>query len=288
MIRMIRLGVANGMKRENRSAISIILLWLFIVPPGLVVILWNYPPGQVNGLSIALFSLIGFLSVLFPIVRNGMPVLLVMWITMPAFLMYGLFVEMVVMQFSLLATLFVRRQKMLQVYRFCLYSLLFFFLSIISAIAFHAVGGEVGMLQFWLIFLAAYCYQFVHSFFYLIIRGAFNTFIKRQIALFSKSAVIESIIVLAILPLALTVYFLLQLLGVSTFFLIGIPFFGVTIITYLHDYSRKINRDLKQSVHVGSRLSTLLTEKEVIDQFIIEMSEFFGADFTYLFDHRDE
>ncbi len=275
------------MKSEQRSALLLPLLWLLIVPPGVVAILWNDPPGQVNGLYVTLFCLAGFFSVLFPIVRNGMPVLLVMWIAVPAFLLYGLFVEIVVMQVSLLAILVARRERMFEWTRYCLHSLLFFFLSIISSIAFHAVGGEVGTLQFWLLFFAAYCYQIVHTFFYQIIRGAYFTIRKRQPAFVSISAIVESMIVLAILPFALTVYFLLQLFGIGAFFLIGIPFFIVTIITYFNDHSRKLNRHLRQAVHVGGELSAVLTEEKLIDQFIVEVSEFFKIDFAYLFDHQD-
>lgn len=281
------IGVAEGMESAKRSTIYIILVWLCIVPPGMIIVLGNNSPGEVNWLYVALFSISGFLSVRFPIVRNGVPLFLVMWITVPAFLMYGLFAEMVVMQFSLLAHLFVWRGKTLKLYRFCLFSLLFFFLSIISALAFHAVGGEVGTLQFWPIIFAAYCYQIVHSLFYHMIRQAYFTLRKRQAIFPMKSAVAETIMVLAILPLALTVYFLLQLFGAGTFFLIGIPFFVVTIIMYRHDHSRKINHNLQRAVHVGSGLSALLSEKEVIDHFMVEMSELFKTDYTYLFDHQD-
>ena len=31
----------------------------------------------------------------------------------------------------------------------------------------------------------------------------------------------------------------------------------------------------------------LLTEKDVIDQFVIKVSEMFDAEYTYLFDHQD-
>ncbi|MCG7336992.1 GGDEF domain-containing protein [Sporosarcina sp. ACRSM] len=113
------------MKRERRSALLLTLLWLLIVPPGVVAILWNNPPGQVNGLYIALFSLAGFFSVLFPIITN------------------------------------------------------------------------------------------------------------------------------------------------------------------FYDHSRKLNRDLQRAVQVGGRLSALLTEEKVIDQFMVETSGFFKTDYAYLFDHQD-
>ena len=66
----------------------------------------NYPPTQVNWVTVAIFTIFSFLAIYFPIKRNESPIFLVMWLTIPAFLMYGLFVEIIVMQIAILATLF--------------------------------------------------------------------------------------------------------------------------------------------------------------------------------------
>ena len=49
--------------------------------------------------------------------------------------------------------------------RFFINSTLFIFLSIIAAIVFDIVGGEIGSIEFWPVIVAVFCYQFIHTVF---------------------------------------------------------------------------------------------------------------------------
>lgn len=67
----------------------------------------------------------------------------------------------------------------------------------------------------------------------------------------------------------------------------GIPFFFISLIIGLYKNSEKINNDLQQAGNIGNSLSELITEKAVIDQFVLKVSNMFNADYAYLFDHQD-
>jgi len=263
------------------------VLWLLTVPTGLIYIFLNYPPVQVNWMYVAVFIVFGFLTTYFPILWNGIPIFLVLWVTVPAFLMYGLFIEMIVMQISILAILLSLPSKLPLLQRFFINSMLFTFLSIIAAIVFDIVGGEIGSIEFWPVIVAVFCYQFIHTAFNNILLRLYAMYKKVTSPFFSKDLLVDYAIILVILPLSLTFYYLLQLVGGGSFFLIGIPFFFISLIVRLYNNSERINTDLRQAGDIGNGLSELLTEKAVIDQFVMEVSDMFDAEYTYLFDHQD-
>ena len=275
------------MKVANGSTMRYFILWLLTVPTGLIYVFLNYPPVQVNWMYVAVFMVFGFLTAYFPILRNGIPIFLVLWVTVPAFLMYGLFIEIIVMQISILAILLSLPSKLPLLQRFFINSTLFIFLSILAAIVFHIVGGEVGSIEFWPVIIAVFCYQFIHTVFNDVMLRFYAMYKKITSPFFSKDLLIDYAMILVVLPLSLTFYYLLQLVGAGSFFVIGIPFFFISLIIRLYNNSEKINIDLRQAGDIGNGLSELLTEKAVIDQFVMKVSDMFDAEYTYLFDHQD-
>ena len=67
--------------------------------------------------------------------------------------------------------------------------------------------------------------------------------------------------ILVVLPLSLTFYYLLQFVGAGAFFLIGIPFFFISLIVRLYNNSEKINSNLQQAGDIGHGLSGIIDGK---------------------------
>lgn len=276
------------MKAVKWSTIRLFFLWALIVPAGMVYAYMNDAPQEINWLYLVIFMIFGFLTVYYPIKRNGTPIFLVMWVTIPAFLMYGLFIEMIVMQISILAILFTFSNNQTKMHRFFINSILFYVLSITSAYVFNFVGGKIGSIEFWPIFIGIFCYQFFHTFIndiYLKIYSAYN---KIKLPFSTKDILLNYAKILVILPFSLTFYFLIKFIGVGAFLLLGIPFFFVTLIARLYNNSEKVNKNLQQAGDIGHKLSGKLKENEVIDQFVKNVSAMFNAEFSYLFDHNDD
>jgi len=209
-----------------------------------------------------------------------------MWVTVPAFLMYGLLIEVLVMQLSILARLFIT-SNLLTINRFFFNSILFFILSAGSAIIFYLVGGEIGSIEFWPILLAVFCYLLFHTIVNNIILKLYLAHQGNKLPNISKDYLFEYAAVLVLLPLSLSLYFLINIIGVAAFFLIGAPFLFITYILRLYNDSEKINDNLQQAGEIGHGLSNNLTEAKVIDQFVQKVSEMFDAEYVYLFDHQD-
>ncbi len=272
----------------NRSTIRYFFLWLLIVPYGLYYVFINFPPVHVNWSYIVILTTLSLLTVYFPIMGNGSPVFLVMWLTVPAFLMYGLFVEIIIMQIAILAILFSVRSPLTLPIRFFFNSILFFILSIIGAFTFNMMGGEIGSFRFWPVFLSVFAYQLTHTF---VNDWALRLYLryKKNSTIYSTKEIVANYgVVLVIVPLSLTLYFMIGIVGIGAFLLVGIPFFFITLVVRLYNNSEKINEYLRQTGDIGQEISTKMTEKEVIDQFVIKTSEMFHAEYVYLFDFKDD
>lgn len=264
-------------------------VWLLIVPTGIIYVFFNIPPSEVNWYYLSIFVMLGVLSMYFPILRGNKPVFLVMWVTVPAFLMYGLFVEILIMQVSVIALLFSFRNSLSYVHRFFANSILFFLLSVIAAFIFNAVGGEIRSLEFWPVVLGVFAYQLTHSLAKDTFLKIYTVYKKTTSTYLTKEFIAHYAIILVVcIPLSLILYFLLELTGISSFFLVGFPFFFIALVIRLYKNSEKINDSLQRAGDIGSELSAAKTEKEVIDQFIVKVSGMFGAEFAYIFDYKDD
>lgn len=223
------------------------IIWLLIVPPGMIYLLANQMPDEINVSYLILFVIFGVLTVLFPIKLNGEPVTLVMWVTLPAFLMYGLAVELVVMQLAIVATLFAVKSKVNIFQRFFFNSIMLFFLSVVSALAFYFVGGKIGSMQFWYVLMSAAVFRLIYTTTNIGLLKAYFQMRGLKNPLTIKDIAHEYASIILILPLALTFYFLLNLVGISSFLLLGFPFFVTITIIRLYGRSEKVNDSIKRA-----------------------------------------
>lgn len=270
------------------STISLFIIWLLIVPPGITYFFITQMPETINFTYVLLFIIFGMLTAFFPIMRNGQPITLVMWATLPAFLMYGIAVEMIVMQLSIFAILFVTRRHQKQLHRFFLNSIMMFILSLVAAGAFYVVGAQVGSMDFWSLLLGVAVYRLVHTTtnfgllnMYFEAKGFKNPYTAKDI-------VFEYATLILILPLALTFYLMLNIVGIASFLLLGFPFFMTITIIRLYSRTEKINEYIKKAGQIGSELSVMTDEELVSTQFIKKTSELFKADYVFLFSNHDQ
>lgn len=285
--RLINMGGRFLLKVINRSTVRVFIVWLLMVPPGLIFLFINYYPDEVNWLNLTLFTVFGMLTVYLSTTRNGKPILLVMWVTVPAFLMYGLLINVIIMQLSILAMLFTTHSKLPIINRFFFNSTLFFILSIGSALTFHLVGGKIGSIDFWPIVLTVFCYQLFHMIINYFVLNLYSSYQLNKSPSNTKNVLLDFAAVLVILPFSLTLYFLINFIGIGSILLIGIPFLFVILVLQLYSDSEKINNSLQQAGDIGHGLSNNLTEVKVTDQFVQKVSGMFNAEYAYLFDHKD-
>lgn len=272
----------------KNTTVQLGIIWLLVVPPLMIFLLENYFPQHLNWLYIGTIALLAFLTVLFPIKQNDKTILLVVWITVPAFLLYGLIVEIIVTQIALFAKFFYNKKESDKLQQLLFNSLLFFVLSFIAANAFYFAGGEIRTMDFGQLVLSVGVYQVVHKGLHDLAKRGYANYTGARNVYFSKAMVIENMMVLLILPFTIALYYLVQFIGYGGFLLLGIPFFFIIIVSRLYNRTEKINKDLQLVGAIGHELSQGLTEAQVIDQFVENVSEMIQADYTYLFDHQND
>ncbi len=272
----------------KNKTIHLLIIWLLIIPPVIIYLAVHHWPSHLDWLYFIIIILLSFLSALFPVNLNGKPVYLTLWITVPAFLLYGLLIEIIAMQVIVWTILFSNRKQKFEASKFLFATLVFFFISLVSAATFHLVGGEIGMMDFWPLVAAVIVYQLTQRIMYILIYSVYYKIRKRLQNSFFRWILIETMIIFLISPFILTLYFLLNFIGVGSFLLLGIPFFFLVSVIRRYTNTKKINQALEQASAIGQRISHNTTENAVIDEFVESVARMFEADFTYLYDYSED
>ncbi|MDW0109654.1 GGDEF domain-containing protein [Sporosarcina aquimarina] len=275
------------MNLKGRPMVVLLLLWILIVPTGIVFLLSTQPIPDVNMLWITLSIFFGFLSIYFPIIYNGKSVILFVWFTLPIFLLYGLTTELLLTQIIVALAVFARYKTGDVLYRFLYNSLAYFLLSIAAAAAYFLTGAEVGEMSFWLLIGSVLVYQIVYSLLYDGIFKLYSVLTGRTRLDTLKETILLYLRMIMAVPLALSLYLLLIHYGFIGFLLIGIPFFTVTIILRLNTHKEDLNSYIQAVGEIGQQLAKMTTEETVIDKFMSETAALFRADYLYLFDNHD-
>lgn len=266
-------------------------IWLLIFPSGLWITYQLYPPhifGQ--EMDISVFLILAFFVAASPMVINGSPIFLIQWVAWAVFLTFGLFVEVILVQLTLLV-LFARvRISKEQLFRIPLNSIMFLFVSFLSGAIYYYLGGQSGVglneinHSLWLIPVYPILNYILNHFFI----GLINLILysgKRKT--FGIDFIWETLTTLMTFPMGFILYTLYMEIGVVALIFVGIPFASLSIILNLYHSSRKINKLLQKATDIGHQLAERLNVDEVLDLFIQKLTEMLPVDYAYILDIVD-
>lgn len=272
---------------------SIWFSWLLIVPVGLWLTYQVYPPA--NNISLLeVFTFLVLMSVVasMPMVVNNTPIFLIQWVSLAVFLSYGIFVEMVLMQISVLILLMRLRVQKSDIYRFPLNSLMFFIVSLVSGLIFYALGGTHGA------HLADDPYTYILGTVYGISNYSVNTLflillqavvLKLKGPYFGKDFIWETVTTLITFPIGFILYELYHSeMGLYSLLFVGIPFASLSIILSLYYSSGKVNHFLQSAAEIGHQLAERLKPNDVLDLFVQKVIEMLPVDYAYILDVVDD
>ncbi|MBT2582434.1 sensor domain-containing diguanylate cyclase [Planococcus sp. ISL-109] len=262
------------------------MLWALVVPAGLYLTYQYYPPEVLFEWELVAFAAFAVVTALLPLNINGTPMYLVQWVTIAVFLKYGLFIEILMSQLTMLVLLFRTRNAVARSERFTFNSLMFFVLSAFSGLVFFFAGGEIGSTNFAHIVLYGLLYQLIYLTANHLYLYADDVLTKSPKSFISLDSIWDFLITLLIFPYAITLYVLDASIGVYALVLLGLPFMVMTVVLRLYNSSEKINIDLKKAGNIGHQLADRLSQDEVIDQFIKHVATMFKTDYAYVIDYR--
>lgn len=282
----------EGEKIVSSQAKKIIwVLWLLIFPAGSMLTYHFYPPdfsGQ--GISLFAFFILMFFVSSMPLVINNTPIFLIQWVTMAVFLTFGLFAEMIMVQLGILVLLLRLKIQKDQLFRLPLNSLLFFTLSLLSGLAYFAMGGKIGVdlienpQYFWI----AAAYPVIHFTLNQVLISVIQAALYgRKISFLEKDLIWETVTSLITFPIGLILYILYSEVGILALLFVGVPFVSLSIILHLYYSSEKVIDYLQKAADIGHQMAERLDVNEVMELFILKLSEMLPVDYAYILDIKD-
>lgn len=262
-------------------------LWTLIVPAGLVLVYNFFPPTVADPWNLLAYVLFFVLMSLMPMNINGASTFLIQWVTVALFLKYGIFIEILVSQLSMLIVLYRSRTNEEQSLRIPFNSLMFFLVSLIAGLAYLAAGGEIGSLELAHVIVYGLIFQVVSVLSNQVIYHLYDSTTGNRNKFFSIDAVWDFVLMLVIFPYAIGLYMFESYIGITALVLLGVPFFIVTAVLKMYNNSEQVNIDLKKAGAIGHQLATRLEPGEVLDQFVVEVAKMFKVEYAYVIDYRD-
>ncbi|MGG0736524.1 sensor domain-containing diguanylate cyclase [Niallia taxi] len=261
-------------------------IWIMLIPVGLWLTYHLFPP-DIAGEYDDLLAFLIFMAIVasMPMIINGVPVFFLQWATISVFLIFGLFVEMVLVQIALLTLMLQMRLDKKSLFRLPMNSAMFLLVSFLSGVLYYSLGGSHGT------DLLFHIDTFLLILFYPLIYFILNAFIlycidrlvyKRKTSFFTKDSMWEFFTTLITYPVGFALYIMYLDIGLMALILIGIPFICLSVVLRQYHSSQTINSYLKKIAEIGHQLSQTLFVKETINLFIDNIFELIKVDVVYV------
>ncbi|PKG21705.1 GGDEF domain-containing protein [Niallia nealsonii] len=266
--------------------ISIWAVWLILLPLGLWFLYQTYPP-KIDGNTSDILAFLLFMSVVasMPMMINGRPVFFLQWASLSVFLIFGLFIETVLVQLALIPILLQLRLSQETRFRLPLNSSMFFLVSISSGLIYYGLGGKHAADILWypnslfLVILYPLIYFLLNA---ILIFFISQVVYQRKEKFFTLDLGWEFVTTLITYPVGIALYIMYKQIGLIALVLIGIPFISLSVILRLYHSSRTVNDYLKEIAELGHQLTQNLQVKETIAFFTNSLYKLFKLDFVFI------
>lgn len=242
-------------------------------------------------IDIMIFGMFMSIVALFPLQINDRYIYFINGISIAVFLLYGLFAEIILSQFTIIVVLLSSGINKKDLYRIPLNMLAFSLVSFAGAEVYFHLGGNHGDINYqnFTEVLAVLCYaitMFIMNQLLGIIIDKY--FFNRKIKLIDKAMKWEFSSLLIVLPVGFVLFLLYVEIGRIGIFYLGIPFIFISIILRLLYSYQNLNRYLEKTAEIGHKLTKRFNLAEVYDVFIKEIIKLFSVDFVFLYSVTDD
>jgi len=260
------------------------LMWLMVFPSGLYYS-YQIDPPSITSWWIAL-SLIGLAIIVafLPFKVDNSTIFIIHWINLAAFLTFGLFFEILLMQLVLIPLLIRSKMTFKTLHRYALNSAMFLIISLSAGLIYYSLDVSVAEDTLLVITLAAALYILIHIMFNHIYLYTFNMLMKNRYPFFSYDTMLDYIATMLSMPYGLALYYLLNEVGFAGALYLGIPFLAISLVLRLYNNSERVNEDLVRAGKIGHQLAARLQVNEVLDVFTNKLTELMPVDYAYILD----
>ncbi|WP_176222186.1 sensor domain-containing diguanylate cyclase [Tuberibacillus sp. Marseille-P3662] len=267
------------------------MIWAVIGPLSFIVVYITNPPVM-NGSFLAIMTMAGLLivSALSYFRVRGTDIIVLQGISIAVFLIFGLFVEMALTQISILIYMLSKRLSREQHYKFPINSLMFLFVSIVSALIYFWLGGDIGMTQ------NSRTLDFIPILGYVLASFGSNQlflyglrwFLIKDRRFFGKDLFWELITIILMMPVGIILYILFFDMGIYGILIIAIPVMTLSIIFRMMNRSYEVNQLLQRSNQIGQQLTEKLEVNQITNLFFQSITKILRVDYLYIIDIDDQ
>ncbi|MGP7816822.1 sensor domain-containing diguanylate cyclase [Niallia sp. 01092] len=270
------------------SSVKVVIwtIWSIVFPVGLWYIYHNFPPTLAErNWHVAVFLFFMSIVASMPMIINGRPVFFLQWASLSVFLIFGLFVETMLVQIALVVVLLQTKVSKKGLYLFPLNSMMFLVVSVCSGFIYYGLGGKHAANI--LLDIQSLSLVILYPFLYFVLNTLLIFMISRFVyqnkeKFMTRDLVWEFIATVITYPAGIALYIMYEDIGLMALILIGIPFICLSIILRLYHSSESINYYLKKIAEIGHQLSQNLYAKEVVDFFTATLFDLLKVDVIFI------
>ncbi|MBD8036785.1 GGDEF domain-containing protein [Solibacillus sp. A46] len=262
-----------------------LLLWIITGLPMMVALYFFFPSQPIDLEIFAYLLIFAIITTAIPFQVGETTIVLSQWVTLTAFLLYGIGAEMIIVQFSLIPIIYQMRNRPDVVTRVLFISWMFVASSFIAAGVVHLLGFEVGNTNLMHLLIYGSIFALIHMFVNHLILYVRDRLIGIKEKFFSEDSKWDYSSILITLPFCITLVILINELGVPAIFLLGVPFFVITFVVKMYNISERVNYSLSKASEFGHELADRLSAQQIMDLFIHRVSQLFPHDAIYIVDN---
>ena len=270
---------------NQRTKRNILLLWIFTGLPLMYVLYFLFPSQPIDWEIFIYISVFAFITTAIPFQVGETTIVLYQWVTVAAFLLYGVGAEMIAVQFSILPIIYQMRNRPDAFYRILFISWMFMMTSFAAATGVHLLGFEVGNTNLMHLLIYGSLFGIIYVFVNTLILYSRDRLIGIDVKFFSEDAKWDFNSLVITLPFTISLVMMIKELDVVAVFLLGIPFFAITYVVKIYNISERVNNSLSKASKFGHELADRLSTQQIMDLFMDRVSQLFAHDEMYIVDH---
>lgn len=277
------------MKKSFTFQMIIFLIWIVLMPISIYATYHTFPPvADINWSLLVAFTILGLITAYYPAIINGTPYFFIQWVSLAVFLRFGLFVEMIVFQISIIPFFYRLKLTRKSIYRIPWNSMMFLFISFISGFAYLMLGGKIHSLNTMHIVGYGLLYILVNITANHVLLKLSGAFLGNKAPFFTMEDAWDYLTCCFALPMGISLYILGEYVGVLSIVLLGIPFYMMTKLLQLYSTSSRVNKELSEAAHFGHHLADQLGSEETVDLFMQRVPKMVTIDGLYMIDRRNQ
>ena len=265
-----------------------LLLWIFTGLPLMGILYFLFPSQPIDPEIFVYLLIFAIITTAIPFKVGDTTIILSQWVTLTAFLLYGIGAEMIIVQFSLIPIIYQMRNLPDVVTRVLFISWMFVASSFSAAGVVHLLGFEVGNSNLVHLLIYGSIFALIHMYVNHLILFLRDRLIGIKEKFFSEDSKWDYSSILITLPFSIALVIMINEIGVPAIFLLGVPFFGITVVVKMYNVSERVNFSLSKASEFGHELADRLSAQQIMDLFIDRVSQLFPHDAIYIVDHIQE